>query len=180
MKRYIEQKTNMNASPENRYEPDAPQHTEGGVWPPRVEKEEPLPPIAEVVREGIDLIRGELLPLLEKRMGPDKANIIQEMLTPHVQEFHNPEPVRTYVALEDLAAQDMLDAERASELFHLMKEGIATNDDWKKRYGKSSADTADKRVRGLIAQAGLPVKENGVARTYTVMDLNRYEKDLAA
>jgi len=170
------------AESNDRYRIGAHQYTEGGAWPPLAEsgEGEPLPPIAEVVREGMDLIRGELLPLLEKRVSPDKADMIQEMLTPHVKEFHNPEPVRIYVALEELAAQGMLDSDRASELFHLMREGIATNEDWKKRHGKSSADTADKRVRGLIAQAGLPVKENGVTHTYTVIDLNRYEKDLAA
>lgn len=173
----------MNQEKDKRYISGTPQHGEGGVWPPH-SKGELLPDIAEAVQKGMDLIRGELMPLLEKRVGAEKASEIEEMLEPHITKFHNPEVVRTYVAIEELAAQDLLDAEQASELFYLMKESIIVNPDeeWRRLHGRDSKGAADKLVWGLIAQSKLSVIGNGEKRSYAVTDLTRYEKekDLAA
>jgi len=85
------------------------------------------------------------------------------------------------ISLEELSAQGLLGEKMASELFHNMRDEIATNPDWENRYGKNSADVADKRVRGLIARLQLTVSANpavGGQRLYDITDFNRYEKDL--
>lgn len=169
--------------PNERYIPDAPQHREGGTWPPAIGQIKPpvqLPDIAKAVEEGMNLINGELMPLIEARKGADKAQEIREMVTPYVHEFHTDEPVRTLISMEELSAQGMLGAEMAGELFHNLREVIATNPDWENRYGKSSANVADKRVRGLIARLQLTVSANpavGGQRLYDMTDFNRYERD---
>ncbi|MBN2585581.1 hypothetical protein JXA59_02945 [Patescibacteria group bacterium] len=160
--------------------PDVPVYGDGETWTFNLPADK-LPPIDAAVKAGMDLITGELMPLIEARAGEDVAQEIREMVTPHVRDFHNDEPARILVAIEELAKEDLLEADRASELFYLMAEGLTTNPDWKKKYGKDSKRMADSRVRGLIARSKLQVSnrpEVGGHRLYNVTDLNRYEKEL--
>ncbi|OGB75258.1 hypothetical protein A2810_01750 [candidate division Kazan bacterium RIFCSPHIGHO2_01_FULL_49_10] len=157
-------------------EPPSPPSGDGGV---RSGTEPSYEETGAGIEMGLNLIYGELLPLVEQRAGIEVAQEIREMVVPYVKEFQTDEPIRILIALEEQAAANTLNTDIAGEFFHAMKEGLTTHPAWQQHYGQDSAQLADKRVKGLIARSKFEVTaEDGNHRPYAVTDLARYEHDL--